>query len=58
MLVKKKRNFSGYVSSPANALKHVRSSSSAVKPDDKNVYSGAVIKERVSQSKLSITQYP
>ena len=31
---------------------------SAVKPDDKNVYSRAVIKERVSQSKLSITQYP
>ena len=51
-------NFSGYVSSPANALKPVQSSSSAVKPDDKNVYSGAVIKDRVSQSKLSITQYP
>ena len=31
---------------------------SAVKPDDKNVYSRAVIKERVSQSKVSITQYP
>lgn len=30
----------------------------AVKPDDKNVYSRAVIKERVSESKVSITQYP
>lgn len=29
-----------------------------VKPDDKNVYSGTAIKERVSQSKLPITQYP
>lgn len=42
--------------SPVKALKPVGSLSSAVKPDDKNVYSGAVIKVRVSQSKWSITQ--
>lgn len=29
-----------------------------VKPADKNVYSATAIKERVSQSKLLITQYP
>ena len=45
-----------YFPSPVNALTPVGSLSSAVKPDDKNVYSGTVIKVRVSQSKRSITQ--
>lgn len=53
MLVKKKKKIFSIPSKCSQAC-----GVSAVKPDDKNVYSEAVIKKRVSQSKLSITQYP
>lgn len=48
---KKKKQFQPQQTLPACGV-------NAIKPDDKNVYSRAVIKERVSQSKVSITQYP